>query len=173
MANIGIYPGTFDPVHEGHVSFALAAAEKFHLDTVLFIPEKFPRNKPNVTDLARRFQQIIDSIRAYDSLDVILLEDDQFTVNTTLPTLNSQFSGNKLYLLIGSDVAKKLSLWQSIDELLPHMKLIVGIRSLDSKNDVARALEPLDVHVDYVMTENAHVSSSMYRARSSNNKNGL
>jgi cytidyltransferase-like protein len=49
MKHIGIYPGSFDPVHEGHFAFAKAALETGRLDTVIFLPEMKPRGKPQVT----------------------------------------------------------------------------------------------------------------------------
>lgn len=163
MANIGIYPGTFDPIHEGHLAFALAAVDEHDLSKVFFLPERSPRNKLGVTEIAARREQINDVIAGYTSLGSFSLDQDRFTIDSTLPTLLSRFEGHQLYLLVGSDVALRLAQWQSIDKLLDHMRILVGIRSRDKLVQVAKALEPLGAHVAYLSTDKAHLSSSMYR----------
>lgn len=163
MVSIGIYPGTFDPIHEGHLAFALAAVDGHGLSKVFFLPERNPRNKLGVTEIADRYKQINDAIAGYTSLGSLTLDQDQFTTDSTLPTLLGRFEGHQLYLLVGSDVALRLAQWQSIDKLLHHMKIIVGIRSRDKLDRVAIAIEPLGAHVSYLSTDKAHLSSSMYR----------
>ena len=51
MARIGIYAGTFDPVHAGHVAFALQSLEAAKLDRVYFLPERRPRGKRQVKNI--------------------------------------------------------------------------------------------------------------------------
>jgi nicotinate-nucleotide adenylyltransferase len=48
MKKIGIFAGTFDPIHEGHVAFAQAVLADLSLDKIYFLPERQPRRKTNV-----------------------------------------------------------------------------------------------------------------------------
>ena len=65
VKRIGIFAGTFDPVHKGHISFALQAIEAAGLDEVVFLPEPRPRHKQSVTDQSHRIAMINLAIKAY------------------------------------------------------------------------------------------------------------
>ena len=55
---VGIYPGAFDPVHKGHIAFALAAITAHQLDKVFFLPEPSPRHKQGVKALDHRVEMV-------------------------------------------------------------------------------------------------------------------
>jgi cytidyltransferase-like protein len=54
QSRIGIYSGTFDPVHAGHMAFALQAMQEAKLDRLYFLPERRPRYKQGVEHFAHR-----------------------------------------------------------------------------------------------------------------------
>ena len=58
--SIALFGGTFDPVHAGHIAVALAAARRFHLDAVYFIPSSRPphKTKPALTPFVHRFAMV-------------------------------------------------------------------------------------------------------------------
>lgn len=146
---IGIYSGTFDPVHNGHVGFAIKALEVAKLDEVIFIPEKLPRGKENdVTDLSHRFELLVRAIEPYEGLGVRLLSAERFCVQGTLPELRAMFDDAELYMLIGSDVVWTFpERWNSLDELFREVRLIVGLRAGDELRDIKKHLRSLDVVV--------------------------
>jgi len=107
---IGIYSGSFDPIHEGHISFAKEAMKVCRLDTIVFMPERFPRGKPNVSPISERVTELEIAL-AETSFVVLNAHADQFTVDETLTELEVLYPDTVFTFLIGSDVALYLPNW--------------------------------------------------------------
>ncbi len=152
MKKIGIFSGAFDPVHKGHVAFALAAVEAAGLSKVYFAPEAKPRRKPGVTHISHRLAMLKLATRAHPKLDVIELPDKYFLSTTTLPRITKLFPESDLHILIGSDHLVHMPYWPRVDYLLKNTGLVIGVRGHD---DVADTLErimnlptqPKSIHV--------------------------
>ena len=141
MKRIGIYSGTFDPVHAGHVSFALQALQAGKLDAVYFLPERRPRNKQGVEHFAHRVAMLKRATRPHRRLHVLELEDVSFSIKTTLPRLKKRFREAQLVFLVGSDVAQYVSTWPNAHQLLAANELIVGVRAADAVPLVRESVE--------------------------------
>ena len=149
---IGIYSGSFDPVHKGHLAFALAAIESANLDKVYFAPEAKPRRKPGVTHTAHRHAMIRLSTRLNHNLEILDLPDKYFSASTTIPRLKKLFPDDDLVLLMGSDLLEHMPQWPSVNFLLENMGLVVAVRGQD---ELATALQyasrlpkiPLELHI--------------------------
>jgi nicotinate-nucleotide adenylyltransferase len=167
---VGIYPGTFDPVHAGHIAFALAALKAGDLDEIVFLPEPKPRNKPTASNLNHRVAMLQHAVAAHKKLRVVQLDDERFTVDSTLPQLLRYFSESELTLLIGSDVAHSLPYWPNVERLLQTVTTAVGIRQGDEQNSIAMAFRELSAQYNlvlqpiYIAAERAALCSSDIRA---------
>lgn len=166
MARIGIYPGTFDPVHAGHIAFATAALLECQLDEVVFLPEKTPRGKQNVTATAHRVALLEKAIENTAGLRVAALASERFTVKQTLPELRALFGDAELTLLLGSDVALSLPYWPDVDVLLQEMQIAVGMRAGDSRQEIIEILRFTKSPATYTVieTEHPHFTSSQVRS---------
>src|SRR5207237_1081890 len=129
---IGIYSGSFDPVHAGHLSFALQAIEQAQLDAVYFLPERRPRNKQGVEHFGHRVAMLDKAVKPHRKLQVLELEDVSLTVASTLPRLLKRFPRAQLVFLMGSDVTQYLPTWPNAARLLQQVELVVGVRAADS-----------------------------------------
>jgi nicotinate-nucleotide adenylyltransferase len=174
---IGIYPGTFDPVHQGHIDFAVAASQVCRLDKVIFIPETNPRGKTSATAIGHRLAMLQAATADRPNLEVAHLQSQQFTVSETLPELQAMFPKAHLILLIGSDIAlHSLSKWPGIAELLKTTSLAIGMRTTDDPKQMLEAMMAIERQINFpveyacVMTPNADVASSALR---SNHLDGL
>jgi nicotinate-nucleotide adenylyltransferase len=144
MTKIGIFSGTFDPVHNGHISFCLAAMETAGLDRVVLLPEPEPRRKAAPAPLAHRRAMLELAVAAEPRLGVLELPSRQFTVEETLPQLQGRFPHDELHLLMGSDVARGLaSGWPGIEILLHHVGLVIGLRAHDTRQETEKVLQEL------------------------------
>lgn len=157
---IGIYSGTFDPVHGGHVAFALAALKTCGLSEVVFLPEERPRGKQNVTALSHRTALLEKAIQTHPNLHIAKVSSPQFTVAQTLPELQKRFPSAELTLLVGSDVARGISYWPDADMLFKEVHLAIGMRSGDSKAEIGANLP---AGTTFVETNFAMVASSQIR----------
>jgi len=170
MDRIGIFSGTFDPVHPGHISFAIEAVKKCNLDKVVFLPEKKPREKQDVTDISIRIKTLKEATMHSQNLEVMKLEDEQFTISETLPKLKEIFKDSSLTLLVGSDVVKTFMYrWNGIDELFDNLSLAIGMREGDSEESISNIIHDVETLVNkkinytYIYTDNMHLASSSLR----------
>ncbi len=127
---IGIYAGTFDPVHSGHLSFALHAQAVAQLDEVYLMPERLPRYKPAAEHYGHRVAMLRRAIRPHASLSMLELADKHFTVRRTMPQLKKIFPADgQLALLMGADVFVSVPAWPGARQLLQHAEFIVSVRT--------------------------------------------
>ena len=126
---IGIYAGAFNPVHAGHISFALQAKEASGLDQIIFLPERKPRHKPSVEHYAHRVAMLKAALAIHPDLAVMEVVDRHFTVHRMLPLLASLFPDADYVFLMGSDTFMALPNWTHADRLMQVSEFVVGIRS--------------------------------------------
>jgi nicotinate-nucleotide adenylyltransferase len=167
---IGIYPGTFDPVHDGHIEFAKAALSACQLDQVFFLPEPKPRNKPNAAHVNHRVEALRDTLGDNEKLGIFTPESDTYTIKETLPKITDSLDASNFTMLVGSDVFKTIDKWSDLEILVSGIKLAVGLRGNDTAEDIhssARALqEKLGIEITYrviEVPETRHISSSQIR----------
>lgn len=170
-ARVGIYSGAFNPVHNGHIAFALTAARQCKLDTVVFVPEPQPRHKQGIVPLQHRVAMLQLAFADHANLTVLeLAQQPQFTVAQTLPVLRDRFGGADLYVLMGSDVATSLPSWPDADTMLNQTTIIVGLRHTDTEAAVRKACgspvnsAKLDSKLIFVVAEHADASSRQAHA---------
>ncbi len=128
MKKVGIYSGTFDPIHAGHLAFAHEAAKQCGLDKVFFLIEPRPRRKQGVKAFEHRVRMVQLAIQDEPKFGSIMLEQQRFTVTDTLPVLLKRFQGAELCLLMGDDNLDHLSSWPHLEELLKNVLFVVGLR---------------------------------------------
>lgn len=138
---IGIYAGTFNPVHAGHVAFALQAIETAKLDMVYFLPERQPRHKTGVEHFAHRVAMLKRAARPYSRFDVLELDDVNFTPERTLAKLRRKFGLNQLVFLFGSDVVASMPEWPKVERLLQENELVIGLRDHNNRPAVERQID--------------------------------
>lgn len=163
---VGIYSGTFDPVHAGHIAFALQAATAAGLNRVYFVPERAPRGKRHVTHYAHRVAMIRRATRPYTQLDVLELEDKTFSVAHTLPRLRRDFPQSELVYLCGSDVIAHMAQWPHVARFLQQVELCVGRRGNETQLSIEQMLKtlPPPLRVTFFDSHAPAVSSSQVRA---------
>ncbi len=167
---IGIYPGTFDPIHQGHVSFALQALKECSLDQVVFLPEPAPREKHSVSDITERTALINEAIKDTQKLSLFNPSSTQFTVRDTLPELRDHFSDVELTFLVGSDIVRTFPYrWHDLDVLLSNVSLAIGMRADDTKDDIVSIIKQLEdqysipIPYTFISTPDSHRASSHVR----------
>lgn len=171
MKHVGIYSGAFDPVHPGHIAFALGALEACGLDQVVFLPEHSPRGKDNVSHLDKRIDLLRESLKD-ERLSIARLVSKRFTVEDTLPEIQSMFRDSELTLLVGSDIVGTFAYrWDGLETLLSQVSLAIGMRGNDSQAEVAGIIAGLEkdygITVNYTILrcEHADIASSHIRLK--------
>ena len=133
---IGIYGGTFDPVHHGHLILARQALEEFKLDRLVFVPTaespfKIHNHTAPATD---RLAMLQLAIRGEDRFEVDPLEIERGGVSYSIDTVKmfrSRDPEAELFFLVGEDNAYRLTEWHRFEELKKMVGFVVLSRSED------------------------------------------
>lgn len=133
MKKVGIYAGSFDPVHEGHLNFARQAVKLSQLDKLFFMVEPRPRRKQGVKALVHRQEMVKLAIDQEGNFGSIMLDQQKFTIDKTMPALRARFQGAELHLVMGDDVIGHLSSWPGLENLASSTRLIIGVRGGSQK----------------------------------------
>ena len=142
---IGVFGGTFDPPHVGHLLLATDAREALELDRVIFVPaatQPFKVNTPPVASARDR----LEMVRLAVADDANYTVDDteigrkglSFTVDT-LEQLSRKHSGAKLFLLLGEDALAGIGGWRNPERIRELATLAVMRRSGSVSSETAIA----------------------------------
>lgn len=126
---IGILGGTFDPVHNGHLTIAEKALAALRLQAVIFIPNKTPphRHKPIASPEHRLAMAEIaaESNVKFMASDIeITREGPSYTIDT-VKALHADFPQAPLCLILGSDAFADFNTWEQWEQILDYAHLIV------------------------------------------------
>jgi nicotinate-nucleotide adenylyltransferase len=149
--NIGLFGGTFDPVHLGHIAVARAAAERFALKQVLFVPASKPPHKSVArTPYLHRYAMLALALSGEKDFIPSLLEapdgseKPSYTLDTVRRAKSELGRAAKLFVIIGIDAFEEIATWHEAVTLLREVEFVVASRPGWSLGDVAAALpEPL------------------------------
>ncbi|MEY3251058.1 MAG: nicotinate-nucleotide adenylyltransferase NadD [Pseudomonadota bacterium] len=134
MSRIGLFGGTFDPVHRAHVALAHAALDALALDTVRWVPTGQPWQKQGsrvVSPAAHRVAMVQAAIAHESRFVLSRIELDRSGPSFTLDTvraLQAAEPGHAWVLLIGQDQYANLHTWAHWRELLARVELAVANR---------------------------------------------
>jgi nicotinate-nucleotide adenylyltransferase len=130
MMRIGLFGGTFDPPHVGHLWLAETAVAQLKLESVLFLPVGMPPHKPKnqFTAVAHRLQMARLSIQ--DNTRFILNTTDierppPHTTATLLPLIQGQYPTAQLWLLLGADSLRDFTSWAMPTKIIQQCRLAV------------------------------------------------
>ncbi|HSY18858.1 MAG TPA: nicotinate-nucleotide adenylyltransferase [Candidatus Acidoferrales bacterium] len=130
MQRLGIYGGSFDPVHTGHLLVAQAAVEELGLDRIFFVPVAQSPFKPGSKPApdAIRLQLLRLALAGKTNCEIDDQEIRRGGTSYTIDTLRDyaqRFSGAELFYLIGADNAAKLNEWREAHELARLAQFVV------------------------------------------------
>jgi nicotinate-nucleotide adenylyltransferase len=134
--NIGLFGGTFDPIHIGHVRAAQAAERRFRLDRVLFVPSGVPPHKSNgeVTPFPHRFAMVALAARGRRAFVPSLLEEPRtdgrpnYSVETVSAVRSLLRRNDRLYFILGIDSFLDLPNWKDYERLSELTDFVVVAR---------------------------------------------
>jgi nicotinate-nucleotide adenylyltransferase len=158
--NIGLFGGTFDPIHRGHLALARAARERCNLSRVLFVPADVPPHKQHqpLSAFAHRYAMIaLATAQEKDFVPSLLEAPEEFdpggpgksktrvakpnyTVDTAKRLKQTFKKADRLFLLIGIDAFADIANWHQPEGLFRECEFVVASRPGYSLADVANAL---------------------------------
>ncbi|HPS59057.1 MAG TPA: nicotinate-nucleotide adenylyltransferase [Spirochaetota bacterium] len=127
---IGIYGGTFNPVHYGHLVNVESVRDKFKLDMVIFIPAKMPVHKEmtcyaSPEDRLAMVKTAVDGNEYFSVSDMEITRESASYTIYTIDTLERLYPGTELFLIIGSDSFNELDTWKAYTEIIKRVAIII------------------------------------------------
>lgn len=141
-SRLGIFGGSFDPVHNGHLSLARACQRQARLDEIWFMPtatQPLKQKGPHATD-AQRIEMLRLATRDEPSWRVCTIEIDRGGLSYTVDTfrqLREELPEAVLYFLIGSDALRDVAHWKEPREVFRMATPLVVYRAGEPESDLA------------------------------------
>jgi len=169
---IGVFGGTFDPPHAGHVAVAEDARKHLRLDRLLFVPahvSPFKVGDAGVTDRELRLSLTKAAVEGRRGLGIDRLELDRdppsYTVDT-LRALRARMPDAELFLLLGTDQWASFGRWKDVSTIAEFATIVVLARDGQDPADVDPGLpEGVEIPWRGVEVRRVDVSSTEIRDR--------
>lgn len=144
MKKLGLFGGTFDPIHNGHLQIARAFADELDLDTVVFLPAGDPYHKDPGQASARHRLAMAELAAAEDprfaASDCDIVREGATYTFDTVQIFRQQFPQTKLCWLMGMDSLMTLHTWHRWQDLVGQTDIAVAAREGGSLNRAPEAL---------------------------------
>ena len=180
MKKIGVFGGTFNPVHRGHEITALEFYDKFSLDKLLIMPSNIPPHKKNETEVSPKNRLEMCELcfgkhrgRDIQVSDIEIKKEGVSYSFETLAALKEIYPGDLIYFLVGSDMFLSIECWHRYEELLEMCVFAVAFRRSGEteRGEVAKLRETLTKRgYEIELLENAafEISSTKLREKIKN-----
>jgi len=134
MHKIGVFGGTFDPIHYGHIHLAEQALNECRLDKLLVVPAAIQPFKPK-QEMALGDHRLHMAKIAFTTDDKISVSDIElkknsisYTIDTLREIRESYGQETEIFFILGTDAFLKIEKWKNADELVKGYSFIVGAR---------------------------------------------
>ncbi len=170
MARTGIFGGTFNPIHNGHLHLLQEAEKSLGLDRILVIPANIPPHKRAV-DLAPGADRLEMARLAVMGMDRVFVSDIElkakgksYTV-LTLKKLHALFPGDDFVLLIGADMLFSFDQWYHWQEILSLANLAAFARDFGEEAELNRKAASFPEKTHVIRVKPLPLSSTEVRER--------
>lgn len=131
MKKYGIFGGSFNPIHYGHLMICEYIKEEMGLDKVIFIPTGNPPHKELELSAEDRYEMVRLAISPNPDFEISDIETTRVKKSYTVDTireLKKIYKEEKLYFLIGLDSLFQLKTWMKIGDLSQEIEFVVALR---------------------------------------------
>ena len=170
---LGVFGGTFDPIHLGHLRLAEEAREQIALDRVLFIPNRvspFKTHRDAPAPAADRLEMVRRAVEGNPYFVASALEVERpgpsYAIDT-VRALRAEYGGEaRLFLLTGSDAVRDLAGWREAHVLIREVEVVAAARPGTDRDAALAPLPPgWAARVTFIAMPALDISATDLRAR--------
>jgi len=166
MKKIGIFGGTFNPPHAGHLIVAESVCEQLKLDKLFFVPSYISPHKKRGEDKlavhrARMVRLVIRSNPRFDFSDVEVKRKGMSFTYETVEAFYRNYPGCKLFLIIGADNFSEFYKWKNPERILDLASLVVMNRPLHKSGNTGKKYY---TGIRFALVPDIQISSTEIRA---------
>ena len=173
MKKYGIFGGSFNPIHYGHLMICEYIKEEMGLDKVIFIPTGNPPHKDLGVSAEDRYEMVKLAISPNPDFEISDIETTRVNLSYTVDTirkLKKIYKEEKLYFLIGLDSLFQLKTWKKIGDLSQEIEFVVALRpGYIDKEEINREIDFLrdnfGTRINLIKTPLYEISSTDLRDR--------
>ena len=170
---VGIFGGTFDPIHMGHLIVAETIMDEFHLDKVVFIPAAVPPHKldKQISPAKHRYMMTMLATCSNPRFQVSDMEmhrqGPSYSRDTLAQLIEEHGRDTEFYFIVGADSVENLHTWNRIDELLTMCHFIGASRPgcMPDMEKIAQRFGPLVEKIHCLEPPELEISSTEIRHR--------
>jgi nicotinate-nucleotide adenylyltransferase len=149
LLNVGLFGGTFDPIHRGHLTVARAAQQRFELTHVLFVPAASPPHKQDqtITSYPHRYAMVALAVQGEKRFLPSAIESPEergdapsYSIETVRRLKTQLKKSDRLFFLVGMDQFQDISKWREPEALLRETDFVVMNRPGWSLAEVGASL---------------------------------
>ncbi len=170
---IGVFGGTFDPVHKGHAEVVATVKKEIKPDKIYVVPARNPWMKKDkkIASFKHRVEMLKVAFGATENVEIIADEKEEEVSYTkkTLAKIEKKHPGSELYLVLGEDVVKRINEWKDIKEVLKKVTTVCVKRGRQGDGNTARQLKEISPEAKVIVLEKVNSSASSTGYKKTNN----
>ena len=172
---IGIFGGTFDPVHMAHLHMAQCALEQGKLDKVIFLPNGTPPHKENsgITNAEHRYNMLVlatEDNPCFEVSDYELTKDGLCYTVDTMRYFRSAYPEDRFVFILGADSLDYLDRWYDGENLIKENSFLVAVRDFRQGYDIQaniRKIEDMGGKIELIQMPPLDISATYIRETAS------
>ncbi|MCI5971415.1 MAG: nicotinate (nicotinamide) nucleotide adenylyltransferase [Anaerococcus sp.] len=168
---IGLYGGTFDPIHVGHLIVIENAINFMKLDKVIILPSSNPPHKKHKkkTDTNIRVEMVSEAIKDNDKIILSTFESTDDSVRYTHETIRyfkKAFKDDDIFYIMGEDSFLTIDTWKNYDDILDENIIVFTRSNIDKDSELVEKVDLIkkdNPNIFLINNLNINISSTIIR----------
>lgn len=168
---IGLYGGTFDPIHTGHLIVIENAINYMNLDKVIILPSSNPPHKKHKKKTATniRVEMVAEAIKDNDKIILSTYESTDQTVRYTHETIRyfkKYFPEDEIFYILGEDSFLTIDTWRNYEDILDENIIVFTRSNIDSASELVKKVGIIkkdNPNIFLINNLNINISSTLIR----------
>ncbi len=162
LKRIGLFGGTFDPIHIGHTIVTEWIYDSLELDKIFFIPNYIHpfQKRTNITPAQKRLQMLKLAVEDYPDFEISSIELERKDVSYTVDTIRyfkKNYPGTELFYIIGVDIIAEFFSWKEPHEILRLANIVVFNRSTTNFREPFQNEKLIYIDSSFIEISSTHV----------------